>query len=169
MATPYSQFRLGEHTLADLDALAAGLGGVRTAACRDAIHHWRRAVEEAGRLNAAELSRDDWVRLAHLNRPDVPEVDGDDGGGRYAPDWSRVLAVELVGMWEGKPLLPLHRKEKAACEELARRVAALGPVRGYALYLCLSHFWGPALGTPGDGEWWHPATWMTPTEKEVRP
>ena len=30
MATPYSQFRLGEHTLADLDALAAGLGGVRT-------------------------------------------------------------------------------------------------------------------------------------------
>jgi hypothetical protein len=46
--TPFSKFRLGEHTLADLDALAAGLGGVRSAAVRDAIHYWRQAVEEAG-------------------------------------------------------------------------------------------------------------------------
>lgn len=162
--TPYVKFRLGEHTLADLDSLAAGRGGNRSAALRDAVHYWRRAVEDAGRANAAELSKDDWVRLAHLNRPDVPELD-DEEGRRVVPDWSRILAMELLGMWEGKPLLPVHRKEKAACEELARRVAALGPVRGYALYLCLSHFWGAALGTPGDGEWWHPAAWMTPTAR----
>ena len=166
--TPWSKFRLGEHTLADLDSLAAGLGGVRSAAVRDAIHHWRRAVEEAGRLNAAELKKDDWTRLAHLNRPDDPELDELLGNERIAPDWSRRLAVELCGMWEGKPLLPVHRREKKACEELARRVAKFGPVRGYALYLALSHFWGPAVGTPGDGEWWHPETWLTPTAKPSR-
>ena len=163
--TPFVRFRLRPHTLADLDALAAGLGGVRSVALRDAIHHWRRAVEEGGRLNADELSRDDWTRLAHLNRPDDPELDEATGDGRGVTDWSRVLATELTGMWEGKPLLPVHRKEKAACEALARRVASLGPVRGYALYLALSHIWGPAARTPGDGEWWHPETFMTPTAR----
>lgn len=165
MSVAPSKFRLGEHTLADLDALAAGIGGVRTAALRDAIHYWRQAVERAGQANAEELSRDDWTRLAHLNRPDDPEIDELLGRERYAPDWSVRLAQELVGMWEGKPLLPVHAAEKKACESLARRVAKLGPVRGYALYLCLSHFWGPALGAPGDGEWWRPEGWLTPTAK----
>lgn len=161
--TPYTHFRLRPHTLADLDALAAGLGGTRSAAVRDCVHQWYAAVWDAGTANAEEFGPDDWVRLAHLNRPDVPGGDEEDAA---APDWSGRLAAELVGMWEGKPLLPMHRKEKAACEELARRVAAVGRVRGYALYLCLSHFWGPASPSAGTEEWWRPDVWLTPTAKE---
>lgn len=162
--TPYAKFRLADHTLADLDSLAAGLSGVRSAAVRDAIHYWRRAVEDAGRTNAREFSRDDWTRLAHTNNPaDYAMLAGDDES--ITVDWGKRLAAELVGMWEGKPLLATHAKEKKACEELARRVAKLDLARGYALYLCLAHFWGPAVDTAGDGEWWHPETWLTPTAK----
>lgn len=164
--TPVSKFRLSDAVLEDLDALAAGLGGVRSVALRDAIHHWRRAVEEAGRLNAAELTRDDWTRLAHLNRPDPDLAELFDDEPVASPNWSRRFADELVGMWEGKPLLPMHAAEKKECEKLAKRIAKIGPVRGYALYLALSHFWGPAVGVAGDGEWWHPETWMTPTARE---
>jgi hypothetical protein len=162
--TPYIKFRLGEHTLADLDALAAPAGGVRSAALREAIHYWRRLVEEAGRRNAEEFGRDDWVRLAHLNNPDMmpPEIEDETASTR---DWSQYLAADLCGMWNGKPLLPIHRQEKKACDALARRIAGIGLVRGYAMYCALRHFWGPALGTPGDGEWWHPETWMTPTAR----
>lgn len=168
--TPYTNFRLRAHTLADLDALAASLGGNRSAAARDAIHYWRAAVEQAGRENAEEFGEQDWGLLAHLNNPDAlpREVEDElDGDGPTVIDWGRRLAMELVGQWEGRPVLPLYRTEKAAGEDLAKRVAAVGLVRGYALYLCLSHFWGPALATRGDGEWWHPETWLTPTAKEV--
>lgn len=153
----YTNFRLGPQTLADLDALAAS-AGTRTQALREAIAHWRQAVAEAGRLNADELSADDWTRLAHLN--DVYQLDHSDGDRSAAWDWSQRLAHELVGVWEGRPvLLPLHREEADACRDLARRVAALGPVRGYALMSALRHFWrDPARQLPE--RWWEPEVWM---------
>jgi hypothetical protein len=168
--TPYSQFRLKPHTLADLDALAAGKGGVRSAALRDAIHYWHREVEEAGRLNAEEFGKDDWTRLAHLNDPNVMPAEIENENEPVTVDWGARFALELCGMWEGKPLLPLlpllpmHRQEKKACEQLAKRVGGIGIIRGYAMYLCLSHFW--AVPEIGGGEWWHPEGWLTPTARE---
>jgi hypothetical protein len=161
--TPYLKFRLGPHTVADLSALAAGKGGVLSAAVRDAIHYWRQAVEDAGRANAAEFAPDDWTRLAHLNDPNPLPPGVEDEREPVTVAWGPRLAQELAGVWEGKPLLPIHRDEKKECERLAKRVAKLDLVRGYALYLALSHFWL----TPGrgDGEWWHPETFLTPTAK----
>lgn len=165
MAAP-SQFRLADHTLADLDALAASNGGVRTPALRDAIHYWRRLVEEAGRTNAEEFSREDWTLLAQLNDPGPLALSAEDEDGPLTGNWGQRLAIELTGQWEGRTILPLHRAEVKACKDLARRVAKLDLTRGYAMYCALRHFWGPALQTPGDGEWWHPETWMTPTARE---
>ena len=164
--TEPSQFRLREYTLADLDALAASNGGLRTAAIKDAVHYWRYLVEEAGRANAEEFTREDWTLLAHLNNPDPlpPGVDLEDAP--LVMDWGKRFAAELVGQWEGRTILPLHRTEVAACKALAKRVAKLDLVRGYAMYSALRHFWGPTLTTPGDGEWWHVETWMTPTARE---
>lgn len=164
--TPYMKFRLAEHTVADLAALAASNGGVLTAAVRDAIHYWRRAVEAAGRINADQFTREDWVLLAQLNDPDPLPPGVEDDAAPVTVDWGKRLAAELVGRWEGRTILPLHKAEVAATRALARRVAALDLVRGYAVYCALRHFWGPALATPGDGEWWHPETWMTPTARD---
>ncbi len=163
MSVTPSQFRLRDHTLEALDALAASNGGERTAAVREAIYYWRVLVEAAGRANAEEFSREEWVLLAQLNNPDPLPPDADVT--MLAVDWGKRLAVELVGQWEGRTILPLHRAEVKATRELAKRVAGLDIMRGYAMYSALRHFWGPALATPGDGEWWHPETWMTPTAR----
>lgn len=164
--TPVSKFRLSPVALDDLDALAAGRGGVRSAALRDAIRYWRRLVEDAGRENAREFSKDDWSLLANLNDPNIMPHGVEDDREPVAKDWGRHLAAELAGMWEGRIVLPLHRAEVKATEKLAKRVAGIGFARGYALYLCLSHFWGAALGAPGGGEWWHPESWMAPAAKQ---
>lgn len=166
MSVTPSQFRLREHTLADLDALAASNGGLRTPALREAVYYWRQLVEQAGRINAEEFSRKDWVLLAHLNNLDPLPADEVLDVTMLVPDWGKRLAAELVGQWEGRTILPLHRAEVAATKALAKRVAGLDIVRGYAMYSALRHFWGPGLDTPGDGEWWHPSTWMTPTAHE---
>ena len=68
-------------------------------------------------------------------------------------------------MWEGRTVLPLHRPEERACRALARRIAGWGPVRGYALFAALRHFWRHPESGVGGGEWWHPETWMTPTAR----
>lgn len=162
--TPYLKFRLQPHTVDDLSALAVGKGGVLSAAVRDAIHYWRRLVEEAGQQNAAALSKDDWIRLAHTNDPNMMPPGVEDDREPITRDWGRYFAMELTGMWGGKIVLPLHKAEKKASEKLAKRLAGIGLVRGYALYLCLSHFWGDT--GRGDGEWWHPESWLTPTSKE---
>lgn len=157
---PYTKYRLGSYTLAGLDALAASAGS-RTQAVREAVAYWRAAVEEAGRQNAAELSGEDWVRLAHLNRPDpLPSEVRDDAERSSARDWSRILAAELAGAWEGRAeALPPHRRERKACLDLAARVAGWGPVRGYALYSCLRRFWSRPDTPEG---WWRPEVWMAP-------
>ena len=160
--TPYTNFRLREYTLDELRALAAPTGNL-SAAVRDAIHYWRRLVEEAGRANAEEFSREDWTLLAHLNNPDPLPPGVEDEMEPLTVEWGPRLAAELLGQWEGRTVLPLHRAEVRACRALAKRVAKLDLVRGYALAAALRHLWGPALGTPGDGEWWHPETFMTPT------
>lgn len=153
----FSQFRLGDRTLSDLDALAASAGS-RAQALREAVAYWRRLVEEAGRRNADELSEEDWARLAHLNRPDMPQDTHDEEVRSVSTDWSVRLAIELCGMWEGRALiLPSHKLEAQACGELARRIGSWGPVRGYALFACLRHFWSRP-GTP-EG-WWAPEAWM---------
>lgn len=160
---PPSQFRLSDAHLALLDGLAAPRRGVRSVALRDAIAYWHRVVSEAGQQNALELAPDDWTRLAHLNDPSdvldgLEEYEGE--GRALTVDWSRRLAHELIGMWEGKSLLPLHREEARACRELAGRIADWGVVRGYALYACLRYFWSrPGCGV-GGGDWWHPETWL---------
>jgi hypothetical protein len=159
--TPYAHFRLRPHTMGDLDALAASAGN-RSAALREAVEQWHAAVAEAGRRNADELTREDWDRLAHINHPD-PFAGLDGEAERVAPDWSQVIALELVGMWEGRELiLPAHREEAALCKRLARRIAGWGRVRGYALFACLRRFWeGEAVA-----EWWDPAAWMTPDARD---
>jgi len=166
-ATPVSKFRLPPATLEALDALAACNGGVRTSALKDAVAYWHAAVAEAGERNALDLAPDDWTRLAHLNDPGDPSwLDEEDAGPRVI-DWSARLAHELAGMWEGRAVvLPEHKDERKACRELARRIAGWGMVRGYALWACLRHFWTHPESGVGGGDWWHPATWMTPTARK---
>jgi len=163
--TPYVKFRLAEHTLADLAALAAGNGGNLSAAVRDAVHYWRVEVERAGQMNAEELDKNEWALLAHTGDPSEFDVDDDPEYQIYARDWAHLLAIELVTMYEGRAmLLASHKADQTAAKKLAKKIADWSIVRGYALYLCLAHFW--ATPGTGDGEWWHPETWMTPTAKE---
>lgn len=152
--------RLSDQMAADLDALTPS-AGTATAAIREALHLTRVAVEAAARENADELSEDDWTRLAHLNQPDDPEL-GDLGLTSPVDDWSQRLAAELVGAWEGRPTpLPGHKAEKRAAKDLAERVAAWGPVRGYALMTALRYFWkSPEAGI---GACASPEVWMVPT------
>lgn len=156
--TPYLKFRLGPDTLADAAALAASAGNL-SQAVRECIAYWHRATAEAARLNADELTREEWHLLAHTG---TPALDGDEDGGRY-PDWSHVLALELVGVWEGRPvLLPSHKEEKKAAEKLARKIGGWGPVRGYALMAALRWFWSHKDTADA---WWHPEVWLTPEAK----
>ncbi len=165
MATTPIQFRLPPDTLADLAALAGSNGGNLTTAVKEAAAQWHAAVEEAGRLNADELSAEDWHRLAHLNDPDPLSglMEDEDFTPRSA-DWSKWLAAELVGMWEGKGLiLPSHKTESRACKQLAKQVAEMGRVRGYALMAALRYFWKtPDAGIMACAA---PEVWLTPTAK----
>lgn len=164
MAKP-SHFRLGDHHVTLIDALAVPHGGVRSDAVRDAIAYWHRAVSEAGAQNALDLSPDEWSRLARLNDPG-PVLPPDEDDGPLALDWSRYLAHELAGQWEGRRILPLHEADRAADLALARRIAGWGVVRGYALWAALRTFWRTPDSGVGGGDWWHPETWLTPTAKE---
>lgn len=160
--TPYTKFRLAPHTLSDLAALAASAGNL-SAAVRECVAHWYRAVSEAGRLNANDLSRDEWHLLAHTGDPSSPYDGTDERAIRY-PDWSRILATELAGVWEGKPLLlPSHREEKKASERLARKIGGWGPVRGYALMAAVRWFWKH----PDTADaWWWPEVWLVAETRE---
>lgn len=163
---PPSQFRLGPDTLADLDAIAVSNGGLRTPAVREAVAQFRALVQSAGVANAADLTREDWVRLGHLNDPDPfgGAIEDDDGLSHHGVDWSQALAAELIGMWKGRDTsLPFHRAEAHACRALARRVAKLGRLRGYALMAALRYFWR----TPGAdiGACAAPEVWLTPGSK----
>jgi hypothetical protein len=154
---PYSKFRLGALSLAQLDALAASAGS-RTQAAREAIAHWHAAVAFAGRQNAEELAEGDWVRLGHLNDPTPASWTWDEEDRAGARDWSAWLAVELAGAWEGRAAaLPEHRRERSACHALARRIAGWGPARGYALFAALRWFWSRPDAPEG---WWRPEVWM---------
>ena len=166
MSVTPSQFRLGPDTLADLDALAASNGGQRTTAVKEAVAQFLRLVEHAGRQNAEELSREDWARLGHLNDPssEVEEL-LDDMPTNHGIDWSQRLAAELVGMWEGRELiLPAHKSEAKECGKLAKRVAALGRLRGYALMCALRYFWREQ--SAGIESCRAPEVWLTPTARE---
>jgi hypothetical protein len=162
-----SQFRLALAYLEALDSLAAHNGGKRSPALRDAIAYWRRAVGEAGRANALALTPEDWTRLASLNDPGgaLDGLEDHEEGRPLAVDWSARLAHELVGMWEGRRLLPPHAEEAKECRALARRIAGWGLARGYALYAALRHFWTRPEAGVGGGDWWHPESWLTPTAK----
>lgn len=151
----YTKFRLGEQTLADLDALA--VGGSRTQALREAVAYWRLLVAEAGQLNADELAEADWVRLGHLNDPSPLAWTWDEEERAAPHDWSVRLATELEVAWEGRA--QEHKAEAKACAKLAHRIAGWGPVRGYALFACLRAFWSRP-DTPD--RWWEPAVWMAP-------
>lgn len=155
----YTHFRLGERTLAQLDTLAAGAGS-RTQAVREATAYWTHLVRVAASINATELSEEDWVRLAHLNQPEPLPGDLRDEEDRTATrDWSQWLAIELVGMWEGRSLaLPYHQEEARACLALAKRIARWGTVRGYALFACLRWLWRQEEDTRA--KWWTPEVWM---------
>ena len=156
----YTHFRLGERTLAQLDTLAAGAGS-RTQAVREATAYWTHLVREAASINATELSEEDWVRLAHLNQPESLPGDLRDEEDRTATrDWSQWLAIELVGMWEGRSLaLPYHQEEARACRALAKRIARWGTVRGYALFACLRWLWRHEEEDTRT-KWWTPEVWM---------
>lgn len=161
--TPYFKFRLPPDVLADLNALAASNGGNNTLALKESLTQMRAAVEEAARLNADELSREDWIRLGHLNDPD-PFGDLIDGEPSLGRDWSQSLAMELTGMWEGKDTtLPLHRAEAKECAKLAKRIASWGRLRGYSLMCALRYFWRHQEA--GIAACASPEIWMTPTAK----
>jgi hypothetical protein len=166
VATPLTKFRLDPVTLDAVAALAASNGGNATTAVKEAACQWHAAVAEAGRQNADELSVEDWHRLAHLNDPDpFAGLVESDALSRHGTDWSNDLAMQLVGMWEGKPIvLPAHKTESRECAKLAKRVAALGRVRGYALMAALRYFWRtPDAGIEACRA---PEVWLTPTAKE---
>lgn len=155
------QMRFAPDTLAALDALAASSGG-RTQSARECIAYWSRATAESARQNADELTRDEWHLLAHTGDPTMAVYTGDETG-RY-PDWSHLLALELVGVWEGKAVvLPGHAADKKASERLARKIGGWGPARGYALMATLRHFWRHQETADA---WWHPEVWLTPEPRE---
>lgn len=162
--TPYSKFRLGEETLADLDAVAASNGGNRSQAIRESVSYWRTIVEQAGRLNAYELSREEWTLLGHtqVGSDDLDEIIEDRP---TAQDWSARIAQELAGMHEGREvLLPSHRDEQRAAKKLAKKVSGWGVVRGYALFAALRYFWRrPEAGITACAA---PEVWMTPTARD---
>ncbi len=161
--TPYTKFRLGPHTLADAAALASSAGNL-TQAVRECIAYWYRAVADAARQNADALTREEWHLLAHTGDPSDMTLGGEDEE-RY-PDWSRHLAVALVGVWEGRPLLlPSHKVEQKASERLAKKVGGWGPVRGYALMAALRWFWSHQETSDA---WWLPEVWLTPEAREER-
>lgn len=151
----YSNFRLGDDTLAQLDSLAVSAGS-RTQALREAAAYWQRAVAEAGRANAVEFSEEDWTLLGAIEPPtlDIPDDEDSRAASRA---WGPLLAAELTGRWEGRKVLPLHIAEVEATRKLAGRVSRLDLARGYAIYACLRWFW-KQQGTPAD--WWHPGSWM---------
>ncbi len=164
--TPYSKFRLGTDTLADLDALAASNGGNRSQAIREAVAYWRQAVEAAGRENADELTAEEWALLGHsqVGSDDLDEVLEDRP---VAQDWSLRIAQELIGTHEGKPILLKSQQEEArAAKKLAKKIAGWGVVRGYALYAALRYFWRrPEAGIAACAA---PEVWMTPTAREAK-
>lgn len=174
--TPYAKFRLGEETMADLDALAASNGGTRSTALREAVSYWRRLVEEAGRENAEELTVEEWTILGHtqVGVDDLAEILMEESGvdrGRGRPvadttvrDWSVRIAQEVLGSFEGRPVvLPIHAAEKKIAKKLAKKIAEWGIVRGFALYAALRYFWRhPEAGIAACAA---PEVWMTPTAR----
>lgn len=164
MPTKITPMRLPDDSLAALASLAASNGGNLTVAVKEAAAQFRALVEDAGRANADELSAEDWTRLAHLNDPSSEVEELLDEVPTYETDWSRRLAAELVGTWEGRgTTLPLHRAEAKACRALAKRVATLGRLRGYALMCALRYFWRhPGAGI---GACAAPEVWLAPTAR----
>lgn len=154
--TPYSKFRLGKDTLAQTDRLA-GAAGSRTQAVRDCIAYWTAAVADAATTNVADFSEEDWTLLSGVEPPDLDLVDGEEGRA-VARHWGSILSAELLGRWEGRKILALHEPEVKATRKLAKRVAKLDLVRGYALYAALRWFWARQT-TPE--QWWRPEVWMS--------
>lgn len=160
--TPYFKFRLPPDVLEALNALAASNGGNNTLALKEAVTLVRAATEAAGRTNADELSREEWMLLGHTGDP--TDIDMGDEEDAPARDWSQVIALSLAQMYEGKPvLLPSQREEIRAAQKLAKKVGAWGPIRGYALMCALRYFWRHQEA--GIAACASPEIWMTPTAK----
>ncbi len=149
-ATPVN-FRLPDATFGSLDRLSVPHEGNRTAALRDAVSGWEMVLREAAEKNAAELSEDEWRRLAHLNDPGPSESDLGPG---FVLDWSRRLALELAGQWDGKVFIEvLHGADRSADLALAEKISDWGAVRGYALWAALRVFW-LRWDQPQPKQWW---------------
>lgn len=158
----YIRFRLRQSTLTQLEALARSSGTV-SQAFREAVCYWHAAVWGAAQSNAEEFSEEDWHLLAAVEPGSYDLADGEVEDGRLMPvpvarQWGPLLAQELLGRWEGRTVLPLHRAEVEATRKLAGRVARLDMVRGAALYAALRWWWGQRGETPG--AWWRPEVWM---------
>ena len=162
--TPYSKFRLGQETLADLDAIAASNGGNRSQGIREAVAYWRLLIEQAGRENADALTAEEWTLLGHsqVGSDDLDEVIEDRS---TAQDWSLRIAHELIGTHEGREVvLQSHKDEARAAKKLAKKISGWGVVRGYALFAALRYFWRrPEAGIAACAA---PEVWMTPTARE---
>lgn len=162
-----SEYRLSEAVLIDVDALAASAGN-RSQAVREAVCYWRELIEAAGRENAESLSPAEWELLGHTGDPtdmDTAGHVGDDGRPQVR-DWCPVIALSLDQMHAGRSvLLASHKQEVRDAKKLARKIAAWGPVRGYALMAALRYFWRrPEAGIVSCSA---PEIWMTPTAKEA--
>jgi hypothetical protein len=158
MATDYTKFRLLPGTIETLADLAASAGNL-SAAVRECIYYWHRVVAEAGRQNADELTPEEWERLGHTGDPSPMILDDDN----WTADWSARLAIELVGMYEGKPVvLPEHKAGLKAATKLANKIADWGVVRGYAMMSAIRYLWThESVGK----KWWEPEVWMAADEK----
>jgi hypothetical protein len=164
VSTPITPLRLGPDTLADLDALAASNGGIRTTAVKEAVAYWRAAVEAAGRANADALTAEAWTLLGHTGDPGDLDLPDDVCPDFCCRDWAFLLAAELSQVYDGRPLLPAHRDEQKAAKRLAKKIAGWGITRGYALMAALRYFWRhPEAGIMACAA---PEVWMTP---EARP
>lgn len=154
MAKKPVNFRLSEQADAALDWLAQSItyGGEpnRSAAVEEAVQHWQRLVAQAAADNASAFSREDWHLMAHACNG-IGDEFGE--GEPIARAWAPWIAQNLADMYEGRTvLLDSHREEQRAARALAKRVAKLDHVHGFALMDVLRWFWSRDVDAAG--EWW---------------
>lgn len=162
--TPYAKYRLSPATLADVSALAASAGS-HSQAIREAVAYWREAVETAGRENGKSLTPEEWTLLGHIGNPTDFDLPDEDCPTPCCRDWATLIGLNLVGMFEGRPiLLKSQKEEQSAAKKLAKKIANWSLVRGYALMAALRYFW--THQEAGISACASPEIWLTPDVKE---
>lgn len=159
------ELRIPPDVTAIIDRLAephstslAGRGGGKTAGVIEAVRVFIAAAADAYEANIADFAAEDWALLAH-SIPDADPAALYEAAESYLTDWSQVIASELSDMHEGRALvLQSHKDEQAAAKKLAKRIAKIGPMRGWAMMDALRRFWQDKDAPETWWEWRHAST-----------